>query len=898
MAGGNSVSTHNSLQSAPPFSRNALARLSIDFAPMQLADRLSSTDDGNTDQLIDSVVPLGQDVKGAIATMARLETLGLQKLDIAIPRCIVLGQQSTGKSSVIEAISGIRTPRDTGTCTRCPLFITMQPSDDPAAQWSAHVYLQQDYDLDTQPRPPPDRQPYPGWTPAQSSRRIPFAETKSSAELERLIKCAQSANLSPLVPPQAFLEGPEPPIGAQRCKFSPNLVCIDIIQPDLPPLSFFDLPGIISQAETEEEAHIVPLVENLVAEYVKKTDSLVLVTCDLGTDIANSTAAGFARQHKATDRCIGVLTKPDLLPPGTADETLVKLLEGNSFKLGHGYFVVKNLDKEEINRGLTHRDARVKEREFFASGRWTDTLQEFQSRFGTRNLQQYLSKQLATQILGNLPVIREQVATRLRKANEELDSMPLIPGHSAVRKVSDIVLAFADDVRAELLGEHDGGGWRTTWTALKQDFYAQLLALKPTMSTTGDLDKGLFRKTLPGTSISDSIMVESDEEDGDSSVEGLPETPSKKRKRETATPALSKSKTPVKNTSKLSNATPIRRQMSGRGLSTVDPDPSTSGLAAFQKRYALDELTEKINKGPQSKVPDTVHPKIQEALMVSQISKWKLLVDIFFQKFECALFTTMQQSFNTHFSSWTGSELHHNAWAILDDLLKNNFQEQRNTMAAEALKDELEGPYIFFQDEYAQEKAVTYAKYHAARQRSRLRILIHETEDHLRRELSQNEKDKISKDDRKMAVVTDEPYEAEIKLMAEVSSYYNIAVRRLHSSVCMRVESKFFKQLRTQLRDELESGLRIYDETEGPMIAQRLLSESSQRTKRRQELIAIKAALKEGLDCLDALQGKSRGGSSGNRDLRASSSDKFGSPLATKLAEGMSDVAVLALARH
>src|SRR5258707_429117 len=39
-------------------------------------------------------------------------------LDLDIPVIIVLGSQSAGKSSLIEAISGITLPRASGTCTR------------------------------------------------------------------------------------------------------------------------------------------------------------------------------------------------------------------------------------------------------------------------------------------------------------------------------------------------------------------------------------------------------------------------------------------------------------------------------------------------------------------------------------------------------------------------------------------------------------------------------------------------------------------------------------------------------------------------------------------------------------------------------------------------------------
>lgn len=40
-----------------------------------------------------------------------------------LPQIAVIGQQSAGKSSVIEAISGITLPRSSGTCTRRVLVL-------------------------------------------------------------------------------------------------------------------------------------------------------------------------------------------------------------------------------------------------------------------------------------------------------------------------------------------------------------------------------------------------------------------------------------------------------------------------------------------------------------------------------------------------------------------------------------------------------------------------------------------------------------------------------------------------------------------------------------------------------------------------------------------------------
>ena len=39
-------------------------------------------------------------------------------VDLDIPAIVVMGWQSAGKSSLVEAISGITLPRASGTCTR------------------------------------------------------------------------------------------------------------------------------------------------------------------------------------------------------------------------------------------------------------------------------------------------------------------------------------------------------------------------------------------------------------------------------------------------------------------------------------------------------------------------------------------------------------------------------------------------------------------------------------------------------------------------------------------------------------------------------------------------------------------------------------------------------------
>ena len=72
------------------------------------------------------------------------------------------------------------------------------------------------------------------------------------------------------------------------------------------------------------------------------------------------------RMNRMTTRLIraGVLTKPDLLPAGSSDTPLYKVLNRMELKFGHGYFVVKNPDQLMLNNHLTHKDAREQEHQF------------------------------------------------------------------------------------------------------------------------------------------------------------------------------------------------------------------------------------------------------------------------------------------------------------------------------------------------------------------------------------------------------------------------------------------------------------------------------------------------------------------------------------------------------
>jgi hypothetical protein len=145
-----------------------------------------------------------------------------------------------------------------------------------------------------------------GWQQSQEPQTVEFMATDDPEQLEQIIGRAQQATVSPMTDYKEFTKDSIQHLeGIHKCSFSPNIVCIYISCPGLPALSFYDLPGIIGQAEDPRD---VKFVRDLVVDYVKDPEALLLVTCSMENDIANSTAGGIARQLKATDRCIGKLS--------------------------------------------------------------------------------------------------------------------------------------------------------------------------------------------------------------------------------------------------------------------------------------------------------------------------------------------------------------------------------------------------------------------------------------------------------------------------------------------------------------------------------------------------------------------------------------------------------------
>ncbi|CAM9491796.1 unnamed protein product, partial [Heterosigma akashiwo] len=79
---------------------------------------LAGGDRSSIEQAID------RDIRPFIDLVDSLRSLGIHN-DVQLPQICVVGDQSSGKSSVLASISGLWLPRGAGLVTRCPVQVKM-----------------------------------------------------------------------------------------------------------------------------------------------------------------------------------------------------------------------------------------------------------------------------------------------------------------------------------------------------------------------------------------------------------------------------------------------------------------------------------------------------------------------------------------------------------------------------------------------------------------------------------------------------------------------------------------------------------------------------------------------------------------------------------------------------
>uniref|UniRef100_A0A4W3IHE0 Interferon-induced GTP-binding protein Mx-like n=1 Tax=Callorhinchus milii TaxID=7868 RepID=A0A4W3IHE0_CALMI len=308
-------------------------------------------------------------IRPCIDLIDSLRALGVDK-DLSLPAIAVIGDQSSGKSSVLEALSGVSLPRGTGIVTRCPLELKLKKAK------KANV-----------------------WKGAISFREY-SKEITNASEVEQEIRKAQNS--------MAGKEG-----------ISHDLISLKIESSNVPDLTLIDLPGIARVAVGNQPLDIGDQIKKMIRSFINKQETINLVVVPCNVDIATTEALKMAQEvDPSGERTVGILTKPDLVDKGT-ESTIVDIVQNLVVELKKGYMIVKCRGQKEINDKLTLQDAIARENRYFEEHEQFRTLLD-EKKASIPHLAERLTNELVYHISKCLPNLRRDVEEKLSKTRKEL----------------------------------------------------------------------------------------------------------------------------------------------------------------------------------------------------------------------------------------------------------------------------------------------------------------------------------------------------------------------------------------------------------------------------------------------------------------------------------------------
>jgi dynamin 1-like protein len=321
---------------------------------------------------------------------------------IDLPQIVVVGSQSSGKSSVLEAICGRDfLPRGTGIVTRRPLILQLlnkKASSTGPKEWGEFLHI-------------------PG-------QKFDFNDISAEIKKETIRELGNNSNIS------------SRPIN------------LKIYSPSVLNLTLVDLPGLTKVAVGDQPKEISNLIREMVLSFIIKPTAVILAVSPANVDLANSDALNLAREvDPLGTRTIGVLTKLDLMDKGT---DCLDVLQGRVYQLKLGFIAVVNRSQADINTNKSITAAREQERLFFANH---SVYKQVVSRSGTEFLSKTLNKILMNHIRDTLPDLRMKVNATLSTARQEMAAL----GDSGISKSKGaLLLQVINSFVSSFIGTIDG----------------------------------------------------------------------------------------------------------------------------------------------------------------------------------------------------------------------------------------------------------------------------------------------------------------------------------------------------------------------------------------------------------------------------------------------------------
>nr|XP_051229624.1 putative dynamin-related protein 4A [Lolium perenne] len=251
-----------------------------------------------------------EQIRPLLDAVDRLRHLKVTQEGIQLPTIVVVGDQSSGKSSVLESLAGISLPRGQGICTRVPLVMRLK--DDLSAEGSQPV-LQLEYGS--------------GRVVTTSEAKVADAIDEATAEIAGSGKGISDAPITLVVRKRG-----------------------------VPDLTLVDLPGITRVPVKGQPDDIYDQVSRIIQEYIVPKESIILNVLSATVDFPTCESIRMSQQvDRNGERTLAVVTKSDRAPEGLLDKVTM-----DDVNIGLGYVCVRNRVGDE-----TYDQARAEEERLF-----------------------------------------------------------------------------------------------------------------------------------------------------------------------------------------------------------------------------------------------------------------------------------------------------------------------------------------------------------------------------------------------------------------------------------------------------------------------------------------------------------------------------------------------------
>lgn len=299
-----------------------------------------------------------------------LQTIG-QSESLTLPSIVVVGSQSSGKSSVLEAIVGHEfLPKGSNMVTRRPIELTLVNTPNAQAEY--------------------------GEFPALGLGKV--------TDFSQIQKTLTDLNLA---------------VPEKEC-VSDDPIQLRICSPNVPDLSLIDLPGYIQVEAFDQPTELKVKIQELCEKYIQPPNVILAISA-ADVDLANSTALRASRRvDPRGERTIGVVTKMDLVEPARG----AQILADKNYPLRLGYVgVVCKIPQETkslFKRGSANiLNAITKNESAYFDAHPSAFGADTQATTGTPNLRKKLMHVLESTMSAALASTSEKVQSELAEATYE-----------------------------------------------------------------------------------------------------------------------------------------------------------------------------------------------------------------------------------------------------------------------------------------------------------------------------------------------------------------------------------------------------------------------------------------------------------------------------------------------